>query len=73
MRMRIGYPGREAEREILRNSDHNPGDFVRPVISGEELVHLQAQVNRIAWTMRWWTTCSPSSRRRALMRLFRWA
>src|SRR5271155_1674130 len=24
MRIRIGYPGRQAEREILRNSDHNP-------------------------------------------------
>src|SRR5271155_2997006 len=24
LRMRIGYPGRQAEREILRNSDHNP-------------------------------------------------
>lgn len=48
MRMRIGYPGREAEREILRNSDHNPSEFLRPVISAEELVHLQTQVNRIS-------------------------
>ena len=48
MRMRIGYPGREAERQILRNSDHNPSDSVRPVISSDDLVHLQSQVNGIA-------------------------
>lgn len=48
MRMRIGYPGRDAERQILRNSDHNPSDSVQAVISSEDLVHLQAQVNGIA-------------------------
>jgi MoxR-like ATPase len=33
MRMRIGYPDRQAEREILRNSDSNPGDTIRAVLS----------------------------------------
>lgn len=48
MRMRIGYPGREAEREILRNSDHNPSAGIRPVISSEELIDLQARVHQVA-------------------------
>ncbi len=48
MRMRIGYPDREAEREILRHSARNPSDDMRPVISGEDLLQLQGQVNRIA-------------------------
>lgn len=48
MRMRIGYPGREAEREILRNSDHNPSAGIRPVVSSEDLVDLQARVHHVA-------------------------
>jgi MoxR-like ATPase len=48
MRLRIGYPGREAERQILRNSDHNPSENVRPVISGEDLLFLQERVNAIS-------------------------
>src|ERR1700682_2864941 len=40
MRMRIGYPDREAEREILRNSDTMGSDSVRPVLSGDELLFL---------------------------------
>ena len=48
MRMRIGYPDREAEREILRHSYGNPSDNMRPVVSGEDVLQLQAQVNRIA-------------------------
>ncbi len=48
MRMRIGYPDREAEREILRNSDHTGAAAVRPVLSSEELLALQEQVARVA-------------------------
>ncbi len=48
MRIRIGYPGREAEREILRNSDGLSNDMWRPVLSGEELLDLQAQVTRVS-------------------------
>src|SRR6202140_1436495 len=36
MRIRIGYPDRQAEREILRNSTQPEG--VRAVVSGEELL-----------------------------------
>jgi len=48
MRIRIGYPGREAEREILRNAD-TPGsvDSVRSVFSAEELRSLQEQATRV--------------------------
>src|SRR5215813_12794768 len=37
MRMRIGYPDRQAEREILRNSDTTLGESIHPVLSAEEL------------------------------------
>src|ERR1700676_3259660 len=47
MRIRIGYPERGAEREILRNADGAHAESVRPVLSGEELLHLQGQVSRV--------------------------
>ena len=48
MRIRIGYPDREAEREILRNTDGIHPEAVRPVLSAEELLHLQEQVSRVS-------------------------
>src|SRR5258707_96974 len=48
MRMRIGYPDREAEREILRNSESMGSDSVRPVLSGDELLFLQSQVHQVS-------------------------
>jgi MoxR-like ATPase len=48
MRIRIGYPDREAEREILRNTDGIHSETVRPVLSSEELLHLQEQVSRVS-------------------------
>src|SRR3984893_16401035 len=48
MRMRIGYPDREAEREILRNSDGVHAEGVRPVLSSDELLQLEEQVNRVS-------------------------
>src|SRR5215471_4154032 len=39
MRIRIGYPGRAAEREILRQGSAASSN-VRPVISGEELLSV---------------------------------
>ncbi len=48
MRIRIGYPDRGAEREILRNTDGAHAESVRPVLSGDELVHLQEQVSHVA-------------------------
>jgi len=44
MRIRIGYPDRGAEREILRNTDHASMDAVSEVLPAEELIALQAQV-----------------------------
>jgi MoxR-like ATPase len=48
MRIRIGYPDREAEREIVRNPDAAPGDHVRAVLSGDELLQLQDQATRVS-------------------------
>jgi MoxR-like ATPase len=47
MRIRIGYPDRGAEREILRNTDGSHAENVRPVLSADELVQLQEQVGRV--------------------------
>src|SRR5258708_18961684 len=47
MRMRIGYPDRQAEREILRNTNGAHAENVRPVLAAEELLHLQEQVSRV--------------------------
>src|ERR1700686_2416618 len=48
MRIRIGYPEHSAEREILRNTDGAHAESIRPVLLGEELVHLQEQVSHVA-------------------------
>ena len=47
MRIRIGYPDREAEREILRNADGAFSEGVHAVVSSDELLHLQQQVGRV--------------------------
>jgi MoxR-like ATPase len=47
MRIRIGYPARESEREILRNADGVRADGVRPVLAADELQQLQHQVSRV--------------------------
>jgi MoxR-like ATPase len=47
MRIRIGYPAREAEREILRNADGVRADGIRPVLAADELQQLQHQVSRV--------------------------
>ncbi len=48
MRLRMGYPDREAEREILRNTDGVRAEIVGAVLSADELLHLQEQVGRVA-------------------------
>jgi MoxR-like ATPase len=48
MRIRIGYPDPEAEREILRSTEPNRADVVRPVVTGPELIQMQALVSRVA-------------------------
>jgi len=47
MRLRIGYPDRQAEREILRNTETALGEGVRTVVSAEELLYLQDQVSHV--------------------------
>jgi MoxR-like ATPase len=46
MRIRIGYPDIAAEREIVRQN-RTSVDAGRPVISGEELTHLQDAVHQV--------------------------
>jgi len=48
MRMRIGYPDREAERDIVRQADASNSDAVRPVLSSEELLEFQGYAGRVA-------------------------
>ncbi|MGH9632428.1 MAG: AAA family ATPase [Bryobacteraceae bacterium] len=48
MRVRIGYPDSASEKEILRNSERAAGETIRPVLSGEEVLHLQARAQKIA-------------------------
>src|SRR6202166_2583821 len=48
MRIRIGYPDRDAEREILRNTNGIHPEAPRVVLAAEELIGLQEQVSRIA-------------------------
>src|ERR1700741_250216 len=47
MRIRIGYPDRAAEREIVRQVTPIAAEGVRPVISGDELVALQEAVQQV--------------------------
>jgi len=47
MRIRIGYPDATAEREILRHSAEPALESVRPVLTGDELAHLQETVAHI--------------------------
>src|SRR5580700_4483764 len=48
MRLRIGYPDAASEREILRNLEMANADGVRPVLSGDDIIRLQASVQRVA-------------------------
>jgi MoxR-like ATPase len=47
MRIRIGYPGRAAEREVLRQKSASSAEAVQPAISGEDLTALQDSVARV--------------------------
>ncbi len=48
MRMRIGYPDREAERGIVRQTGNANSGAARPVVSADDLIEFQAQVERVA-------------------------
>jgi MoxR-like ATPase len=48
MRLRIGYPNRESEKEILRNfADSEPLANIKPVMSAAEVLEIQQAVRRI--------------------------
>jgi len=47
MRIRIGYPDEVAEREILRHSAEPGLEKIRPVITSEDLLHLQETVGHV--------------------------
>jgi len=47
LRLRIGYPDPESEREILRNPSPQPAAAVRPVLSPEEVIEFQEQVDSV--------------------------
>lgn len=48
MRLHIGYPNLEDERRILRDREtRNPLEFVRPVMSENELLELQARAAEV--------------------------
>src|ERR1700687_4831248 len=48
LRMRIGYPDREAERDIVRQSESANAQAARPILSADELLIIQTQVGSVA-------------------------
>jgi len=49
LRLRVGYPSPEVEKEILRDRERgNPLDALRPVLSGEEVEELQRAVRTVS-------------------------
>jgi len=48
LRIRVGYPDREAERDILRQADGSSAEGVRPVLTPGELLQFQDEVGRVA-------------------------
>src|SRR5437588_10016114 len=49
LRLRIGYPSFEIEKEILRDRDHgDPLESLRPVLSGEDVAELQRAVHTVS-------------------------
>jgi MoxR-like ATPase len=49
LRLRIGYPALDVEKEILRDRAHgDPLEALRPVLSGEDVVELQRAVQTVS-------------------------
>jgi MoxR-like ATPase len=49
LRLRIGYPAPDVEKEILRDRAHgDPLETLRPVMTGEEIVELQHAVQTVS-------------------------
>ncbi len=47
LRIRMGYPSRESEKEILRNHAAAQSDGVRPVMEAQDVVAMQEAVPRV--------------------------
>lgn len=48
LRLRIGYPGAEDEKQIIRDREHTePLENLRPVMTGEDIVELQRAVSDV--------------------------
>ena len=48
LRLRMGYPGKDAEKSILRDREQSdPLDFVLPVLSAAEILELQRSVAEV--------------------------
>jgi len=49
LRLRMGYPGAEDEKQILRDREHSePLDQIQPVMSGAEVLELQETVSEVS-------------------------
>ena len=49
LRLRIGYPGSEDEKKILRDREHaEPLDLMRPVMTANDIVDLQQKVASVS-------------------------
>jgi MoxR-like ATPase len=48
LRIKMGYPGNDAEKEILRQQNRGAeGSLIRPVMKGEDILVLQAAVRTV--------------------------
>jgi len=48
MRIRMGYPGRESEKEIIRNgAGRSPAEDLKPVMDAADVLGMQESVSRI--------------------------
>ncbi len=47
LRLRMGYPDAESERQILRNASRHLTDAVQPVLTADDIVQLQAAAHRV--------------------------
>jgi MoxR-like ATPase len=48
MRIRMGYPARQSEKEIIRNgSGHSPVEEIQPVMDAADVLAMQEQVSRV--------------------------
>ena len=50
LRVSLGYPSRETEREILRHESLDPARDLEPVMTGEEVLAIQEKVRQVKLT-----------------------